>query len=50
MNFDHMWIEIRIEFRRISITHGPKFGSNAELFGTTSGSTFRSKFEQLDQT
>ena len=49
MNFDHTWIEIRIEFRRIFITHGSKFGSNVELFGTKSGSTFRSKFEQLDQ-
>ena len=49
MNFDHTWIEIRIEFRRILITHGSKFGSNVELFGTKSGSTFRSKFEQLDQ-
>ena len=49
MNFDHICIEIRIEFRRILITHGSKFESNVELFGTKSGSTFRSKFEQLDQ-
>ena len=49
MNFDHIWIEIRIEFRRILITHGSKFGSDVELFGTKSGSTFRSKFEKLDQ-
>ena len=49
MNFDHTWIEIRIEFRRILITHGSTFGSNAELCGTKSGSTFGSKFEQLDQ-
>ena len=49
MNFDHIWIEIRIEFRHILITHGSKFGSNVELFRTKSGSTFPSKFEQFDQ-
>ena len=43
--FDHIWIEIRIEFRRILITHGSKFGSNVKLFGTKPGLTFRSKFE-----
>ena len=49
MNLDHIWIEIRIEFRRVLITHVSRFGSNVELFGPKSGSTFRSKFEQLDQ-
>ena len=49
MNFDQTWIEIRIEFRRILITCGSKFGPNVELFGTKSGSTFWSTFEQVDQ-
>mgnify|MGYP001344001464 CR=1 FL=1 len=42
MNFDYIRIEIRIEFRRILITHGSKFGSNVELFVRcpTMGSNF----------